>query len=142
VQFSKKGVWAVRPNASASDLLEDALKRNLKFKALKDRFADSSPDYVIRGSVDNIEENLRKPGERLATLAVTLQIARTADDQAVFEKTYKRDTPLSEEAGYGDVAKELSVSLLEIYRLFIADAVKVFNKELETSHAKNDGKDL
>jgi ABC-type uncharacterized transport system auxiliary subunit len=141
VRFSKKGIWAVRPNVSASDLLEEVLKNSLKFKALKDRFADSSPDYTIRGSVESVEENLRKPGERLASLAVTLQIVRTSDDQAVFEKMYTRDAAVEEDAGYGDVAKELSVSLLEIYRLFIADAVRIFNKELETSHAKNDGKD-
>jgi ABC-type uncharacterized transport system auxiliary subunit len=141
VQFSRKGVWAVRPNASASDLLQDVLKQNMKFRALKERFAESSPDYIIQGSLDNIEEDLRKPEERDASLTLTLQIIRASDDQLVFEKRYSRTTPVSDPASYSVLAREMSVSLLEIYRLFVVDAVHVFNKELETSNAKNDGKD-
>jgi len=141
VQFSRKGSWAVRPNASASDLLEDVLKQNLKFRALKERFSESGPDYLIQGSMDNIEEDLRKPEERDASLAVTLQIVRVSDDQIIFEKKYSRTTPVADPAGYGVLAREMSVSLLEIYRLFVIDAVRVFNKELETANAKNNGKD-
>jgi ABC-type uncharacterized transport system auxiliary subunit len=141
IQFSKKGSWAVRPNISASDLLQETLKANLKFRALKERYAESSPDYTISGSIDQVEEDLRKEDERSAVLHLTMQIVRNSDDQLLFEKKYSRSTAVADPAGYGALARELSLSLAEIYRLFIADAVHVFNKELETSNAKNDGKD-
>ena len=141
VKFSKRGLWAVRPNITASGLLQETLKQNLKFRALKERFSESSPDYIITGTVDNIEEDIRKEEGRSAALNLTLQIIRNTDDQIVFERKYARLSPVTDLEGYGSLAKEFSVSLAEIYRLFIVDAVRVFNQELVAYNAKNDGKD-
>jgi len=141
VQFSKTGLWAVRPNITASDLLQQVLKKNIKFKSLKERYSDSSPDYSITGSLENIEEDFRKPENRSAMINITLQIVRIADDQIVFEKSYFKSSPVKDMENYGEFAKELSTSLSELYSQFINDAIRVFNQELLANNAKNNGKD-
>lgn len=141
IQFAKKGVWAVRPNVTASDLLLETLKQSIRCKALKERYSESSPDYIVSGSMDVVEEDLRNPKTRSSRLLLTLQITRTTDDQSLFEKTYTRSADIPDSEDFGPVAASLSASLADIFRLFVTDAVQVFNQEVSSYNAKNDGKD-
>src|SRR3989339_1456602 len=49
VQFSKRGAWAVRPNATATDLLGAVLKGSLPFRALKKRFHETGAGGGVVG---------------------------------------------------------------------------------------------
>lgn len=138
VQFAKRGVWAVRPNVPASDLLETTVKGSLKAKAIRDRFADKSPDYVISGSLVSIEEDARSEPHG-AQLSVQLSILRYADEQMIFEKLYTRSAAVSD-TGYVGLARAFSLSLKDIYTAFVSDAVKALNTELEANDAKGNGK--
>jgi ABC-type uncharacterized transport system auxiliary subunit len=138
VQFSKHGVWAVRPNTSASDLLESVLRNNLRCRALKDRFPDSSPDYVISGSLDAVEDDMRGT-VRTARLLLTLSIVRFADTKTLFEKTYRQSGPVSD-TGSVELARALSDCLKTVCGQFTTDAIGVFNRELEAADAQSNGK--
>ncbi|MFH0919801.1 MAG: ABC-type transport auxiliary lipoprotein family protein [Fibrobacterota bacterium] len=138
VQFSKRGVWAVRPNTSATDLLGATLKGRLPCRALKKRFPDSSPDYVISGTLNAVEED-RRSNTFAARLALTLSIVRYTDSKTLFERTYRQSKAVSD-TGYVGIAKALSYGLKAACNEFAGDAIRVFNRELEVVDAQGSGK--
>lgn len=138
VQFSKRAAWAVRPNASATDLLGSVLKASLPFRALKKRYPDSTPDYLISGALNAVEED-RRGGNVAARLVVTLSIVRYSDTKTLFERTYRRSEPLTD-TGYVNLAHAWSNGLKSACAEFAVDAVRLFNKELEAADAQGSGK--
>jgi hypothetical protein len=140
VKFSRKGSWAIRPNQSASDLMFDVLRENLKVRALKERYLDESPQYVISGEILSIEEDLRS-GDRNASLCVLLTISRYANEETVFEKKY-RQSAACDGPGYAPLAKTCSELFKAVLEAFMADAVSVLNQELKAQNEKNQGPDL
>jgi len=140
VSQAKRGTWAVRPNTSASDLLEAVLKANLRCRALKDRFTESNPDYVIGGTLSVVEEDVRKANVRAARLSVVLRISRYSDEKVIFEKAYNSSSALTD-SGYVGFARALSIGLQGACNEFVSDAIQTFNKELQAGDAQNDRKD-
>jgi ABC-type uncharacterized transport system auxiliary subunit len=136
IKFSRKGKWAIRPNIAATDLLLQVIHSSFKLQEVKERFIDTSPDYIISGEIITIEEDLRN-NQREASISMILWLKRYQDEKVLFQKKYYRSLPCAR-FGYSDLAKQLSLNLGGIYRSFVLNLVNVFNQELPPGQRKRD----
>jgi ABC-type uncharacterized transport system auxiliary subunit len=140
IKYARKGVWAIRPNITATDLLTGVLKTNFSFESVKEIYIESSPDYIITGTIVVIEEDLRKK-ERRASLSVELKITRRSDDKILLENVYSKSAKCKK-SGYTALAEQFSLMLDKICATFVLGAVNVFNRELKSRNEKIKSQDL
>ncbi|MFH1759549.1 MAG: ABC-type transport auxiliary lipoprotein family protein [bacterium] len=140
VKFASKGAWAIRPNISATDILLETLKMNMKCKSIKKNFIDGTPDYFIDGEIVTIEEDYRK-GSRNASISIILRVSQARSSKILFENIFKKTIPCRI-PGYDALAQCFSFGIGEIYNEFAVKVIDILNQELKLHNEKSKGQGL
>ncbi len=130
VYYDRLSLWARRPPDAISSLIINHIKALNLVTECKRTFLDSRPDYIINGTIHNIEKYVSDLPQHefiRADLRVSLQLIDTKTDRTVVNYEFKRYTELyTESMSY--FAKTLSDILKNEITIFLRKVQDYFEK--------------
>lgn len=128
VYYDRLSLWAHRPPDAITSLIINHVKAINLVTECKRTFLDSRPDYIITGTIHNIEKyvsDLPQNEFLRADLRVSMQLIDTKTDKAVINHEFKRFIPLyTESMSYfaktlSDILKnEMTIFLRKVHEYF------------------------
>jgi len=86
VEYAKERRWTERPPRMVADLVRKYLRQAGLFEQVLDKYGERSPDFVLEGEIDAIEE-VASGEESYAHLVMALRLVRFDTDAVVWRRS-------------------------------------------------------
>jgi ABC-type uncharacterized transport system auxiliary subunit len=135
VAFERRAEWAVRPATVLTDMLETELSSTVECRAVRRRFSETMPDFIVSGNLVAVEDDHRK-GKRYVVLKVRMQLGKGRDDVLVLDKTFAESRQLALSAPYSEFASVLNGMMKDVTKSFageVSEALKAVRDATDNS---------
>ncbi len=142
VYYDRWSLWARRPPDAMTALLINHIRALNLVEACKKTYLDKRPDYIITGTIHNIEKyvsDLPLNEFQRADLRMTIQMLEVKTDNTVVSYEIKRYAPLYTES-MSFFAKTLSDTLKNEITIFLRKVQEYFETLQKNQPAPTQGK--